>query len=88
VAGRGGNISVNWNQNDTLWLRWAERNDVANDHGLAIDDLRFSAGSAPAPVPVPPALGLLALGAAALHCALLHWRVVPPCAAPRAARST
>jgi hypothetical protein len=66
-AGRGGNISVNWNQNDTLWLRWAERNDVGNDHGLAIDNLRFTAGSAPAPVPVPPALGLLALGAAALQ---------------------
>ena len=67
VAGRGGNISVNWNQNDILWLRWAERNDAGNDHGLAIDDLRFTAGSAPAPVPVPPALGLLALGAAALQ---------------------
>jgi hypothetical protein len=25
-------------------LRWVERNDAGNDHGLAIDDLEFSAG--------------------------------------------
>ena len=67
VSGRGGSLSLSWANDATLWLRWTERNDVGNDHGLAIDDLQFTAGAAPTPVPVPPALGLLLAGAAALQ---------------------
>ena len=33
---------MNWANNDTLWFRWIERNDAANDHGLAIDDFSLS----------------------------------------------
>jgi uncharacterized protein len=44
VADVGGTLNnLNWSTSDTLWLRWAENNDVGNDHGLAIDDFSLSA---------------------------------------------
>lgn len=67
VSGRGGSVSLVWANDATLWLRWAERNDFGNDHGLAIDAVQFTAGTAPTPVPIPPAIGLLLAGAAALQ---------------------
>lgn len=58
VAGRGGTISnLTWNNGDTLWIRWIERNDTGNDHGLAIDNFSFSA------VPTPGAAALMGVGA-------------------------
>lgn len=58
VTGRGGTISsLNWLNGDTLWIRWVERNDVGNDHGLAIDNMSFSAN-----VPTPGAAALLGIG--------------------------
>jgi autotransporter-associated beta strand protein len=43
VASRGGNINgLNWTTGQTLWIRWVERNDFGNDHGLAIDNFGFS----------------------------------------------
>ncbi|MCE9619583.1 MAG: hypothetical protein K8R92_06715 [Planctomycetes bacterium] len=33
---------INWNPGDTFYFRWQDTNDVANDAGLAIDDLVFS----------------------------------------------
>lgn len=62
TANLGGTVAVNWNENDTLWLRWIERNDAGNDHGLAIDNFSFDATT----VPEPSAIGLLGIGAAAL----------------------
>ena len=63
VASLGGTISTAWNPGDTLWLRWIERNDVGNDHGLAIDNFQFTAGQAvPSEVPLPPAMALMAAG--------------------------
>ncbi|MFM9916332.1 MAG: hypothetical protein ACKVOX_11035 [Rhizobacter sp.] len=64
VSGRGGAVATTWNASDTLWLRWIERNDAGNDHGLAIDDVSFTAGAAvaPSPVPLPPAVALMAAG--------------------------
>lgn len=57
VSGRGGSVTgLTWANGDTLWVRWIERNDAGNDHGLAIDDVSFSA------VPTPGALALGALG--------------------------
>ena len=45
VAGLGGTISgVTWNASDTLWVRWIEVNDTGSDHGLALDNVTFSAG--------------------------------------------
>lgn len=45
VADLGGALTgLAWPNGETLWLRWVERNDAGNDHGLAIDDLEFSAG--------------------------------------------
>ncbi|MES2468170.1 MAG: VPDSG-CTERM sorting domain-containing protein [Verrucomicrobiota bacterium] len=52
VAGRGGAVSsLSWAATDTLWLRWAERNDAGNDHGLAIDNFSFTASRTSASVP-------------------------------------
>jgi autotransporter-associated beta strand protein len=43
VAGRGGTINgLDWQTNQTLWIRWVELNDPGNDHGLAIDNFAFS----------------------------------------------
>jgi hypothetical protein len=43
VAGLGGQLSgLNWTHGEILWLRWTELNDVASDHGLAIDNFSFS----------------------------------------------
>lgn len=53
VAGRGGVLSsLNWQIGDTLWVRWIERNDTGNDHGLAIDNFTLS-------VPSPGSVALL-----------------------------
>ncbi len=49
VMGVGGSIIGNWSTGDTLWLRWIERNDVGNDHGLAIDNFSFSVTAVPEP---------------------------------------
>ncbi|MCT7967674.1 putative Ig domain-containing protein [Laspinema sp. D1] len=39
VPNLGGTIhDLTWDNNQTLWIRWVEVNDVDNDHGLAIDN--------------------------------------------------
>lgn len=44
VSGRGGTVTgLNWSAGTTLWIRWVERNESGNDHGLAIDDLTLTA---------------------------------------------
>lgn len=40
---------LNWLPGTDLWLRWTDINDAGNDHGLAIDDLSFSAEGIPEP---------------------------------------
>jgi PEP-CTERM motif len=53
AAGRvnnlGGIINTTWANGSTLWLRWVENNDVGNDHGLAIDDLKLTVSAVPEP---------------------------------------
>ncbi|MBX3409399.1 MAG: hypothetical protein KF859_05885 [Phycisphaeraceae bacterium] len=57
VNGVGGTISdLSWNHGGMLWVRWVELNDAGNDHGLAIDDVSFSA------IPTPGAIALLGMG--------------------------
>jgi hypothetical protein len=46
-----------------LWIRWADTNDAGNDHGLAIDDLQFSASV----IPEPSSCLLLGLAAVTLR---------------------
>ncbi|MGB3069454.1 MAG: ExeM/NucH family extracellular endonuclease [Ottowia sp.] len=50
AAGRapvsGALSNLNWQPSQTLWLRWIEKNDPGNDHGLAIDDFSMLSGSA------------------------------------------
>ena len=75
VAGVGGTANVTWNAGDTLWLRWVENNDSGNDHGMAIDNLVFTA------VPEAASSGLIA---ATLLVGLALWKRRPTlAAAPR-----
>ncbi|MGE9271280.1 MAG: PEP-CTERM sorting domain-containing protein [Verrucomicrobiales bacterium] len=47
-----------WEDGDSLWIRWFDANSTGTDHGLAIDDVSFTA------VPEPAAIGsLFGLGA-------------------------
>jgi hypothetical protein len=65
LAGRGGSVAVAWQPGDTLWLRWTERNDLGNDHGLAIDNFSLSVTPVPEPGTAALVLGGLGLLAAA-----------------------
>ena len=59
MAGRGGELTTNWAAGDTLWVRWVEKNDAGNDHGLAIDNLSIQTVSA---VPEPGTYAMLLAG--------------------------
>lgn len=66
VAGRVNGITATvggfaWAPGTDLWLRWDDVQNPGNDHGLAIDDVVFSAT-----IPEPSPFGLLALGVTAL----------------------
>lgn len=50
---------LNWGPNQDLWLRWADKNDPGNDHGLGIDDFSFSASA----IPEPASMALAAMAA-------------------------
>ncbi len=53
VTSKGGTLSsLSWTNGATLWIRWVERNDTGNDHGLAIDDFSFSASVTPPGTPI------------------------------------
>ncbi|AHF92213.1 hypothetical protein OPIT5_20120 [Opitutaceae bacterium TAV5] len=57
-----------WNAGDTLILRWTAQDLSGQDHGLAIDDLSFTAGSAvPEPATYAALLALAVLAGVALH---------------------
>lgn len=60
VSGVGGTVLTNWASGQTLWIRWTERNDVGNDHGLAIDNFALSVTA----VPEPGTLAMLLAGLA------------------------
>ena len=63
VPGLGGTVGgMEWATGQTLWIRWVERNDPSNDHGLAIDDLSLTVSA----VPEPSALALMLAGLAAV----------------------
>jgi len=47
---------IDWDPGEDLWLRWTDYNDPDNDHGLAIDDLRFMAT-----VPEPSSIATLGI---------------------------
>jgi hypothetical protein len=49
---------INWEPGQILWIRWFDANQAGNDHGLAVDDVNFSA----AVIPEPASMSLLALG--------------------------
>lgn len=55
VANRGGILSeLNWAAGQQLWIRWVERNDEGNDHGLAIDNVSLTAVLPPPVVAIAP----------------------------------
>jgi len=76
VAGVGGTINASWASGQTLWLRWGERNDTGNDHGLAIDNFTFQA--TPAASVTDDGTTLLLLGVPMLG--LAAWRRMRSCA--------
>lgn len=52
AAGRIGGLGATidgWAPGQTLFLRWVDRNDVGNDHGLAIDDFSLTVTAVPEP---------------------------------------
>ena len=66
VANRGGTLnSLNWAAGETLWIRWIERNDAGNDHGLAIDNFSVTAIEVDA-IPEPSRALLFGLGSLGL----------------------
>ncbi len=69
VANRGGSISsATWAAGETLWIRWVETNNTGNDHGLAIDNVSVTAGTAiPEPSTYAMIFGGLTLGLVALR---------------------
>jgi hypothetical protein len=65
VSGLGGTVNTAWAANDTLWVRWVEKNDAGNDHGLAIDNVNLTVVTAAVPEPSSYAMllaGLCAMG--------------------------
>jgi hypothetical protein len=52
---------INWQAGTDLWIRWTDLNNAGNDHGLGIDDLKFTAE-----IPEPSSCLLLLLGAIAM----------------------
>lgn len=54
--------NLNWAPDSVLVLRWADFNDLGNDHAIAIDDLRVTA--IPVPAALPLGLAGIALAAA------------------------
>jgi len=63
VAGLSSSFTgLAWAPGDTLWIRWTERNDIGNDHGLAIDNLSLTVSA----VPEPGKLALMLAGLAAV----------------------
>lgn len=58
VTGLGGTVTTPWTAGNTLWIRWVERNDTGNDHGLAIDNVSFAVD----PVPEPENYALMLAG--------------------------
>ncbi|MSU31451.1 MAG: PEP-CTERM sorting domain-containing protein [Pedosphaera sp.] len=54
--------NLTWERDQTLWLRWTELNDLGTDHGLAIDDLQFSASSVPEPSEYAAVAGVALVG--------------------------
>lgn len=50
VADRGGSLTgLTWTNGSTLWVRFIERNDSGNDHGLAIDNFEVTKVAVPEP---------------------------------------
>lgn len=63
VAGLGGTVNTTWGAGQTLWITWTDVDNTGGDHGLAIDDVSFSAITA---VPEPGTYAMLLAGLGAV----------------------
>ncbi len=62
----GGTLALNWEANQTLWLRWTDVDHTGSDHGLAIDNVSLSVSAVPEPQTYALMLaGLAVIGALA-----------------------
>ncbi len=53
-------LSSNWLVGTNLWIRWTDINDSGNDHGLGVDNMRFTATVVPEPFSLIAGLGAVA----------------------------
>jgi len=60
VVALGGDIALDWQPGQTLWLSWIDYNSAGFDHGLAIDNVLVT--GAVSAVPEPASLALMAAG--------------------------
>ncbi|QPF74762.1 PEP-CTERM sorting domain-containing protein [Roseateles sp. DAIF2] len=60
VVALGGDIALDWQPGQTLWLTWVDYNSAGFDHGLAIDNVLVT--GAVSAVPEPAGYALLSLG--------------------------
>jgi len=66
VQALGGDIALDWQPGQTLWVTWIDYNSAGYDHGLAIDNVYVSAALPLPAVPEPGTYGLMAAGLLAL----------------------
>lgn len=62
IGSLGGTINTTWAAGDTLWVRFADNNDLGNDHGLAVDNFTLAVTA----VPEPQSYALLLAGLGAI----------------------
>lgn len=65
----GGDIALDWQTGQTLWITWMDYNSKGFDHGLAIDDVYLSVANPVTQVPELDSWALLAAGLCGLSLA-------------------
>lgn len=67
VVYMGGDIAVDWQPGQTLWLTWIDYNSAGYDHGVAIDNVLVTGAVTAVPEPAAASLAIAGFG-------VLVWR--------------